>query len=120
MPTLTAARNAVGLSFFLNGLVFSSWVSRIPDARPCVLATGPLTGDALASELAEVVGAKHLAYYDAIAPVVNVVMLNLAYLVVGVVVVGATVCTVWTVKRARSGMLAGCPRLTVGWEGCGG
>ena len=33
MPTLTVARNAVGLSFFLNGLVFSSWVSRIPEVR---------------------------------------------------------------------------------------
>ena len=33
MQTLTAARNAVGLSFFLNGLVFSSWVSRIPEVR---------------------------------------------------------------------------------------
>ncbi len=33
MPDLTAARNAVGLSFFLNGLVFSSWVSRIPEVR---------------------------------------------------------------------------------------
>lgn len=30
---MTAARNAVGLSFFLNGLVFSSWVSRIPETR---------------------------------------------------------------------------------------
>ena len=33
MLTLTAARNAVGLSFFFNGLVFSSWVSRIPEVR---------------------------------------------------------------------------------------
>ena len=33
MPTLTAARNAVALTFFLNGLVFSSWVSRIPEMR---------------------------------------------------------------------------------------
>ncbi len=33
MPDLTAARNAVGLSFFLNGLVFASWVSRIPEVR---------------------------------------------------------------------------------------
>jgi MFS family permease len=33
VPNLTAARNAVGLSFFLNGLVFSSWVSRIPEVR---------------------------------------------------------------------------------------
>ncbi len=33
MPHLNTARNAVGLSFFLNGLVFASWVSRIPEAR---------------------------------------------------------------------------------------
>ncbi|GAA5117819.1 MFS transporter [Alloalcanivorax gelatiniphagus] len=33
MSTLTAARNAVGLTFFLNGLVFASWVSRIPEVR---------------------------------------------------------------------------------------
>lgn len=33
MPTLTAARNAVALTFFLNGLVFASWVSRIPEVR---------------------------------------------------------------------------------------
>lgn len=33
MRELTSARNAVGLTFFLNGLVFASWVSRIPEAR---------------------------------------------------------------------------------------
>ncbi|WP_107772365.1 MFS transporter [Nocardioides sediminis] len=33
MPQLTAARNAVGLAFVLNGLCFASWVSRIPGAR---------------------------------------------------------------------------------------
>jgi MFS family permease len=33
VPTLNAARNAVGLTFFLNGLVFASWVSRIPEVR---------------------------------------------------------------------------------------
>jgi len=45
-------------------------VTSIPDARPLILATGPLTGDALAVDLARVVGADHLAYYDAIAPIV--------------------------------------------------
>jgi MFS family permease len=30
---VTAARNAVGLAFVLNGLVFASWVSRIPELR---------------------------------------------------------------------------------------
>ncbi len=42
----------------------------VSDAAPVVLATGPLTGDALAADLARVVGAKQLAYYDAIAPIV--------------------------------------------------
>ena len=45
-------------------------VLAIPAARPCILATGPLTGDALASDLGRAVGAEHLAYYDAIAPIV--------------------------------------------------
>lgn len=45
-------------------------VTRLPDERPLVIATGPLTGDALAADLARVVGREHLAYYDAIAPIV--------------------------------------------------
>jgi methylenetetrahydrofolate--tRNA-(uracil-5-)-methyltransferase len=47
---------------------------RIPEAsadRPVIVATGPLTGDALAEDLARIVGAEHLAYYDAIAPIVS-------------------------------------------------
>ncbi len=49
-------------------------VESIPDASPSspvILATGPLTGDALAADLARVVGRGHLAYYDAIAPIVS-------------------------------------------------
>jgi methylenetetrahydrofolate--tRNA-(uracil-5-)-methyltransferase len=49
-------------------------VESIPEAShssPVVLATGPLTGDALAADLARVVGRGHLAYYDAIAPIVS-------------------------------------------------
>ncbi|MEM1418714.1 MAG: methylenetetrahydrofolate--tRNA-(uracil(54)-C(5))-methyltransferase (FADH(2)-oxidizing) TrmFO, partial [Myxococcota bacterium] len=38
---------------------------------PVVLATGPLTGDALAADLARIVGEEQLAYYDAIAPVIT-------------------------------------------------
>ena len=48
-------------------------VSAIPEAsaeRPVILATGPLTGDALAADLARAIGAEQLAYYDAIAPIV--------------------------------------------------
>jgi methylenetetrahydrofolate--tRNA-(uracil-5-)-methyltransferase len=49
-------------------------VDAIPSASaraPVVLATGPLTGDALASDLAGAVGQAHLAYYDAIAPILS-------------------------------------------------
>jgi methylenetetrahydrofolate--tRNA-(uracil-5-)-methyltransferase len=45
-------------------------VEEIPSVRPLVLATGPLTGDKLAADLARVIGAEHLAYYDSIAPIV--------------------------------------------------
>ncbi len=48
-------------------------VMTIPEASgrsPVILATGPLTGDELAADLASKVGAAHLAYYDAIAPIV--------------------------------------------------
>jgi methylenetetrahydrofolate--tRNA-(uracil-5-)-methyltransferase len=38
---------------------------------PVILATGPLTGDALASDVARAVGRTHLAYYDAIAPILS-------------------------------------------------
>lgn len=51
--------------------VVAEEVTRIPDDRPVIVATGPLTGDALAEDLARVVGAGHLAYYDAIAPIVS-------------------------------------------------
>jgi methylenetetrahydrofolate--tRNA-(uracil-5-)-methyltransferase len=49
-------------------------VDAVPDASPeapVILATGPLTGDALAVDLARAVGFEHLAYYDAIAPIVS-------------------------------------------------
>lgn len=51
--------------------VVTGEVTSIPDARPCVLATGPLTSDALAADLARTIGQEQLAYYDAIAPVVT-------------------------------------------------
>lgn len=49
----------------------SERVDRLPAARPLIVATGPLTGDALAADIAARVGAEHLAYYDAIAPIVS-------------------------------------------------
>ncbi len=40
-------------------------------AAPCVVATGPLTSDALASAMRERLGVNALAFYDAIAPIVS-------------------------------------------------
>jgi len=46
-------------------------VCEVPGAGPVVLATGPLTSDALADSLMEVAGAGRLFFYDAIAPIVE-------------------------------------------------
>jgi methylenetetrahydrofolate--tRNA-(uracil-5-)-methyltransferase len=40
-------------------------------SAPVILATGPLTGDSLAADIARAIGRTHLAYYDAIAPIVS-------------------------------------------------
>jgi methylenetetrahydrofolate--tRNA-(uracil-5-)-methyltransferase len=49
----------------------SELVTALPSARPTIIATGPLTGDALAADIAAKVGATALAYYDAIAPIIS-------------------------------------------------
>jgi methylenetetrahydrofolate--tRNA-(uracil-5-)-methyltransferase len=46
-------------------------VESLPSERPTIIATGPLTGDALARNIADKVGASALAYYDAIAPIIS-------------------------------------------------
>jgi len=48
-------------------------VRSIPEstnANPVIIATGPLTSDALSAEIARLVGGKHLYFYDAISPIV--------------------------------------------------
>ncbi len=48
-------------------------VRKIPDPSggPIILATGPLTSESLTESLAELTGKKRLAFYDAIAPIVD-------------------------------------------------
>jgi methylenetetrahydrofolate--tRNA-(uracil-5-)-methyltransferase len=46
-------------------------VVRIPRNRPAIIATGPLTSESLAENLAELIGAEYLHFYDAIAPIVE-------------------------------------------------
>jgi methylenetetrahydrofolate--tRNA-(uracil-5-)-methyltransferase len=40
------------------------------EREPVIVATGPLTSDALAAEIAALVGSSHLYFYDAISPIV--------------------------------------------------
>lgn len=45
-------------------------VKAIP-AGPCIIASGPLTADDLARDIARLTGQQHLYFYDAIAPIVE-------------------------------------------------
>ncbi|MGH9308262.1 MAG: methylenetetrahydrofolate--tRNA-(uracil(54)-C(5))-methyltransferase (FADH(2)-oxidizing) TrmFO, partial [Vicinamibacterales bacterium] len=47
-------------------------IDRVPDSLdgPVVIATGPLTSDSLSADIAAMVGAGHLYFYDAISPIV--------------------------------------------------
>ena len=48
-------------------------VTSIPTSAdgPVILATGPLTSESLSAEIATLVGASHLYFYDAISPIVS-------------------------------------------------
>ncbi len=48
-------------------------VRRVPASAGCpvIIATGPLTSDALSSDIAAMVGARHLYFYDAVSPIVS-------------------------------------------------
>ncbi|MBN1615185.1 MAG: methylenetetrahydrofolate--tRNA-(uracil(54)-C(5))-methyltransferase (FADH(2)-oxidizing) TrmFO [Deltaproteobacteria bacterium] len=43
----------------------------IPEAPPVIIASGPLTSDALAESIAARTGKKHLYFYDAISPIIE-------------------------------------------------
>ena len=47
-------------------------VCRVPGSEwsPVIIATGPLTSDALSKDIQAMVGEEHLAFYDAISPIV--------------------------------------------------
>jgi len=86
LPCADEARVPGGSALAVDRAVFSARVSErvaahphiavvreeataLPD--PGIVATGPLTSDALSRALAEAVGADALAFYDAIAPIVS-------------------------------------------------
>ncbi|RJR42197.1 MAG: methylenetetrahydrofolate--tRNA-(uracil(54)-C(5))-methyltransferase (FADH(2)-oxidizing) TrmFO, partial [Deltaproteobacteria bacterium] len=53
-------------------------VTELDPDRTTVIATGPLTSDALAGQLGRITGQEHLHFYDAIAPIVYAESLDLS------------------------------------------
>ena len=53
-------------------------VSRIPDAEFAIVATGPLTSESLAADVARFVGADHLYFFDAVSPVIEAESIEVA------------------------------------------
>lgn len=51
-------------------------VTTIPPDRPLIIATGPLTSNALAQEIARLTGSRHLHFYDAVSPIVDTSTIN--------------------------------------------
>jgi len=54
-----------------NIRVIEGEVTEIPDNGFCVIATGPLTSDALAAKISELTGGEELHFYDAAAPIID-------------------------------------------------
>jgi methylenetetrahydrofolate--tRNA-(uracil-5-)-methyltransferase len=46
-------------------------VHQIPKDKPVIIATGPLTSDTLAKDIAATLGSEYLYFYDAISPIVE-------------------------------------------------
>jgi methylenetetrahydrofolate--tRNA-(uracil-5-)-methyltransferase len=89
MRAADVARVPAGAALAVDRHVFSETVTRavqshpriqvsreeilaVPGAEwsPAIIATGPLTSDALSQSIQQMVGEEHLAFYDAISPIV--------------------------------------------------
>lgn len=57
--------------------VISAEVTAIPEDRPLVIATGPLTSPALSEAIAKLTGNDYLYFYDAAAPIIAADSLNM-------------------------------------------
>jgi len=64
------------LAGFRNLEVIREEVTEMPDDRISIIATGPLTSDALSKKIAELTGSKNLFFYDAISPIIEAESIN--------------------------------------------
>jgi len=53
-------------------------VLELPSRKPLIIASGPLTAPSLSNEIQNLVGEKHLYFYDAISPVVEAESVDMA------------------------------------------
>lgn len=94
MQAADATRVPAGGALAVDRELFSAWITErisshpnitlireeltsLPPEGPVIIATGPLTSDALAEELSRLVG-ERLYFYDAIAPIVTVESLDMS------------------------------------------
>lgn len=75
---LFARRMTEAVSSLPGVRVHRGEVLRIPDDPVTIVATGPLTADALAADVAAFVGTAHLHFFDAVSPVVEADSIDLA------------------------------------------
>ena len=59
-----------------NVVVIREEVSSIPQEGITIVATGPLTSEALSKEIQKVTGTRHLFFYDAISPIITADSIN--------------------------------------------
>jgi methylenetetrahydrofolate--tRNA-(uracil-5-)-methyltransferase len=66
-----SAAVSTALSRHPNVTIVREEVTELPQAGNWIIATGPLTSEALGAAIAEAAGEAHLAFFDAIAPIVH-------------------------------------------------
>ncbi len=52
-------------------------VTRVPTERPTIIATGPLTSEALTEDIRRLTGEEYLYFYDAMAPIIEADSINM-------------------------------------------
>lgn len=64
------------LKQFKNLTIINEEFTKIDVTKPTIIATGPLTSEALCNELKNLLGDEYLYFFDAIAPIVNFNSIN--------------------------------------------